>query len=139
MSETELALSGLFLSSLLASTLLPGGSEALLLWIAQQGNHPLLTLLAVATAGNSVGGMITWGMGRFAHLYWGETQQSRQSTRASAWIERYGAPALLLSWLPLIGDALCLAAGWFRISALPALLFIATGKLLRYAGLLWLL
>jgi len=138
MSEATLSLSGLFLSALLSSTLLPGGSEAAIIWLDQQALYNNTTLLLVATAGNTLGGVITWGMGGLAMQKWGGVSQKQPlSPRASRWIKRHGAPALLLSWLPLIGDGLCLAAGWFRIGLLPALLFIMIGKAARYALLLW--
>ncbi len=137
MSEADLTLSGLFLSALLSSTLLPGGSEALLIWIEQQNSHDTILLFLVATSGNTLGGLVTWGMGWFAQQHWKAAPSVTLSPKAAAWIERHGAPALLLSWLPVIGDGLCLAAGWFRIHLLSALLFITLGKALRYALLLW--
>ena len=135
----EPGLAGLFLSSFLASTLLPGGSEAVLLWMAHQAAAPAFSLLLVATTGNTLGGMTSWGIGfwlqgRFSHR---ERLQAKQQ-RALQRLEKHGAPLLLLSWLPLIGDPLCLAAGWLKISPLLAALFIALGKASRYAVLLWL-
>lgn len=127
------SISGLFLSAFLSSTLLPGGSEAVLIWLHQQQTHNIWWLLLIATSGNTLGGMVTWGMGRWASQRW---QHHRPSLRSQQWIERYGAGALLLSWLPVIGDGLCLAAGWFRIHWLTALLLIAAGKALRYGALL---
>ena len=59
--------------------------------------------------------------------------QRRQYRYALAWIEKYGMWALLLSWLPIIGDLLCLLAGWLKIPILPASLFMFMGKLLRYS------
>ena len=52
-------------------------------------------------------------------------------------IRRYGSPVLLLSWVPVIGDPLCAAAGWLRISWHRALLFIAAGKIARYGVVLY--
>ncbi len=128
----------LFLSALLSSTLLPGGSEALLVWLDQQGTYSELELLLSAATGNTLGGLTTWAIGLFAAQRWSR-YQNRVHPKAVEWIQQYGAPALLLSWLPIVGDGLCLAAGWFRITFLPALLFIAAGKIARYAALLWLL
>lgn len=52
------------------------------------------------------------------------------------WLKRYGAATLLLSWMPVIGDLLCLLAGWMRISRGPVL-FLCLGKALRYVLLAW--
>jgi membrane protein YqaA with SNARE-associated domain len=89
--------------------------------------HPQLLwpALLVGTLGNTLGGMITFGMGRLLP----QTRQLKHVEQA----KRYGPPALLLAWAPLIGDALCLAAGWLRQNPLQAALFMLIGKLARYA------
>lgn len=127
----------LFLSAFISSTLLPGGSEILLLWLASAGQHEKWQLLAVAGAGNTLGGMSSWAVGRL--IAWrfplrrlgGEREQ-----RALAGLRRWGSPLLLLSWVPVVGDPLCAAAGWLRVTWWQALLFIALGKVGRYALLL---
>ena len=135
------ALWGLFAGAFLAATLLPGGSEAALVWLRLEGAHPAAVLLAVATAGNTLGGISSWLLGRLSARagrragWWGGAG-ARPSAAALARVRRWGAPALLLSWLPLVGDALCVAAGWLGVRALPALAFIAAGKAARYAALL---
>lgn len=157
---------GLFAGSFLAATLLPGGSEALLLWLQAAGTHAPWTLAAVATAGNTLGGMSSWLLGRLAARAvhpsapgGGKAREGVSETVsasppspaqrgragegvespppwATARVRRHGAAVLLLSWLPVAGDALCLAAGWLGVRALPALAFIAAGKVARYAVLL---
>ena len=84
------------------------------LWIA----------LGIATAGNTLGGMVTFGMG----WLFPQTQQLKHVEK----LRLYGTPALLFAWMPLIGDALCLAAGWLRLNPWQAALFMAIGKLARY-------
>jgi len=127
----------LFISALISSTLLPGGSEALLIYHASNQTSPPVMLLLVATAGNSLGGMLSWGMGRWwvwrfpAH----PLQQKHQA--AIQRLRHWGSPALLFSWLPVIGDPLCLAAGWLKTGWLTSLLFIIIGKGLRYYILIW--
>lgn len=123
------SLAGLFLLSLLAATLLPGGSEAALAAVLL--THPEATAgaLALATLGNTAGGMISWAMGR-------ALPPSALAPRL-ALLQRYGSPILLLAWTPLLGDALCVAAGWLRLPALPCTLWMALGKGARYGVLAW--
>jgi membrane protein YqaA with SNARE-associated domain len=127
---------GLFIGSFLASTLLPGGSEAMLLWELELRPEQATLLWSVATLGNTLGGLSSWLIGwwlarRFPNRGLSDTRQRQALQRLS----RYGSPALLLSWLPIIGDPLCLAAGWSGVRAIPAILFIGLGKALRYAAL----
>ena len=137
MTETG-GLWGLFLSSFLAATLLPGGSEALLLWLYHQQHYSPELLLLAATAGNALGGMSSWGIGRWLrHRFPLAGLHKPRQRQALAWLEKHGAPLLLFSWVPVIGDPLCVAAGWARISLLWSTLFITLGKGARYAVLLW--
>ena len=121
----EAGLAGLFLASFLSATLLPGGSEVVLLAVVLRHPDQASAALLLATIGNTLGGMTTWGMGRLipAHL----------APRKSAMVARRGAPILLLAWTPLIGDTLCAAAGWLRLAWLPCTLWMALGKGARYA------
>lgn len=128
----------LFGSALLSSTLFPGGSEALLLVRLQQGADPLATV-AVATAGNVLGSVVTWGMGRFGRATLAHSEKAeKRMRRAETWFGRYGQASLLLAWLPVVGDPLCLVAGMLRVRFLNFLLLVAAGKLARYAALAWL-
>lgn len=139
MDNSELTLWGLFLSSFVSSTLLPGGSEAVLAYIGSDGVYGASLLLMVATLGNTLGGMTSWGLGRW--LVWrfpAHVLQKPEQQRALERVQRWGSPVLLLSWLPIIGDPLCLAAGWLRIHWLWSLLFIAIGKAARYGVILYL-
>ena len=123
MNETASLLS-LFFSSLLGATLLPGGSEAVLFGVLKAYPDTLWLALLVATLGNTVGGMITFGMGWLLP----QTQQLKHVNK----VRQYGTPVLLLAWAPLLGDALCLAAGWLRLNPWQAALFMALGKFARY-------
>ena len=134
--SSEWSLWGLFLSAFISSTLLPGGSEAVLMVLAANSVGDKLVLLAVATLGNTLGGMSSWALGRFIAWRFPARRFAVKEQRAIARIQRWGSPMLLLSWLPVIGDPLCLAAGWLRVHWLPSLSFIAIGKALRYAVLL---
>ncbi|MBI5429460.1 MAG: DedA family protein [Nitrosomonadales bacterium] len=124
---TDLSLWGLFLSSLLGATLLPGGSELVLAGVLKLHPELFWPAILLGTLGNTLGGMISFGMGWLLP----QTQQLKHVER----VRKHGAPALLLAWAPLIGDALCVAAGWLRLNPWQAALFMAAGKFARY-GLL---
>lgn len=123
----------LFLSAFISSTLFPGGSEAILAYLAAGGRDSLLLLIMIATLGNTLGAMTSWGIGYLISTRYSTERLSKPAQqKAVDRLQKYGSPILLLSWLPVIGDPLCLAAGWLRIHWLPSLLFILLGKLLRY-------
>ncbi len=136
----------LFFGSLLASTLLPGGVEGLLYYMVQENRHTFMGLLVVASIGNTLGGIITWWIGCL--LYKG-LSGSQFFNRLEKWfkiddkslqrVRHWGAPVLLLSWMPVIGDPLCLAAGYLRLDFWACVTMIALGKTGRYLALLWLL
>jgi len=114
----------LFASSFLAATLLPGGSEAVLFGVLKLHPEQLWPALAVATLGNTLGGLSSYLIGRVI--------PHRAALKGLAAIQKYGSPALLLSWVPFIGDPLCVAAGWLRLNPWLSALFIALGKFARY-------
>lgn len=122
---SDLSLWGLFLSSLFGATLLPGGSELVLIGVLKLHPELFWPALAIGTLGNTLGGMITFGMGFLLP----QTQQLKHVDK----VRRYGTPALLLAWAPLLGDALCLAAGWLRLNPWQAALWMMVGKFVRYA------
>jgi membrane protein YqaA with SNARE-associated domain len=116
---------GLATACFLAATLVPLPSEAaLLVYLNFHPEHTALAV-AVATIANTAGGMTSYLIGRLI-------PQRSLDSRALSWIHRYGAPATFLAFLPIIGDALCIAAGWLRVHWLGALGFMAAGRLARY-------
>jgi membrane protein YqaA with SNARE-associated domain len=124
----NLGLVGLFVSSFLAATLLPGGSEVVLFALLKLHPEQAVPAFLLATVGNTLGGMTTYGMARLL-----PAKVSRGGTaRYLAAVQRYGSPALVLAWAPIVGDALCAAAGWLRLPWLPCVLWMALGKGLRY-------
>lgn len=134
--SAEAGLWGMFVASFLSATLLPGGSEVVLFALIKLHPEALWPALALATLGNTLGGMSSYACGRWLP-HW---------RKFDAWpwhqrLQRWGSPLLLLSWVPLIGDALCVAAGWLRLNGLGCALFMALGKAARYAlvaqGALW--
>ena len=129
----EMELWGLFTSALLAATLLPGGSEVVLAYLDHRAAHPAWVLLLVAAAGNSLGGMSSWLIGRMLPP---ERLERPGLRRALERLRRWGSPVLLVSWVPIIGDPLCVAAGWLRVHWGLSAAFIAIGKTARYAVVL---
>ena len=123
----ETGLAALFASAFLSATILPGGSELVLVKVLLDHPHAVAAALAVATVGNTLGSMTTYLLGRLL------PERRLKNLRAVVWLRRHGAPALLLAWLPILGDALCAGAGWLRIHWAAALAYIAAGKLARYA------
>lgn len=120
----SIGLLSFFISSFLAATLLPGGSEAFLVGVLKAYPELFWMTLLLGTLGNTLGGMVSFGMGRLLP----QTHKLRYVDK----IQHYGTPALLLAWVPLLGDALCLTAGWLRLNPWHAALFMATGKFARY-------
>jgi len=120
----DASLWALFGSSFLAATLLPGGSEVVLYAVLR--NHPELyaPALAIATLGNTLGGMSSYLIGRIL--------PQKKDLRGLEAVRKYGSPSLLLSWVPFTGDPLCVAAGWLRLNVWLSVLFMASGKLARY-------
>ncbi len=122
----------LFISGFLSATLLPGGSEATLIAAIGLGDNSMTTLIVVATIGNTLGGMTNYWLGR---LLPDKTSDEKHGHKALQWIKQHGYLALLFSWLPVIGDPLCLAAGWLRMNHTLSFLVVLVGKALRYAAL----
>ena len=134
MTPDHITLGGLFLSAFLSSTILPGGSEVFLAALTSQEHYNPWVLCSVATAGNTLGGMSSWGLGSLMSWRFPPSKLSNPRYKhAMARLQRWGSPVLLFSWVPVIGDPLCVVAGWLRINGLKALLYIGLGKAARYA------
>jgi membrane protein YqaA with SNARE-associated domain len=129
--SSDLSLWGLFLSSLLGATLLPGGSELVLIGVLKLHPELFWPALLLGTLGNTIGGMISFGMGRMLP----PTHKLKHVDK----VRLYGTPALLFAWAPIIGDALCVAAGWLRLNPFYAALFMLIGKFARYAVIAYML
>ena len=122
--DASITLGTLFASSFLAATLLPGGSEAVLFAVLKLHPEQLWPALGVATLGNTLGGLSSYLLGRLI--------PQTKPLKGLATVQRWGSPALLFSWVPLLGDPLCVAAGWLRLNPWWSTLFIAIGKFGRY-------
>ena len=154
----KFGLSTLFVVAFVSATLLPLGSEPAVFGLVKLNPGLFWPAVLVATAGNTLGGAVTWWMGlgagrafhavaarRRAHAAASGGAEPAPHTpahqRASRWLKRFGAKACLLSWLPVVGDPLCAVAGWLQLPFWPCLLYMAIGKFARYvtmtAALLW--
>ena len=130
----------LFFSGFTSSTLLPGSSEALFAWMLSQQSWPVWLLIVVVGTANSLGGMTNWLLGILIRRGLLEDRDKKKPNRkanktrrnAEQWLEQHGAPVLFFSFLPIIGDPLCLVAGLIKIPWLQALLYISLGKFFRY-------
>lgn len=130
---------GLFVVCFLAATILPLTSEGVLLIFLALNFNPT-TCLIVASVGNILGGTTNYGIGRLGKL---STMQKlfRNPDRFEKLkinIQKYGAGIALLSWVPIIGDPLTIALGFFRVPFIPALIYMTIAKTLRYTLIIFL-
>ncbi|MEW6428432.1 MAG: YqaA family protein [Thermodesulfobacteriota bacterium] len=132
------AYAGLFGAAFLAATILPAQSEAVLAGLVLGGGHSPWLLVLVASAGNILGALVNWGLGRgierFHDVGWFPLKGEKLE-RAKGWYRRYGRWSLLLSWAPVVGDPLTVAAGVMRERLLVFLLLVGIAKTARYAAL----
>ena len=129
----------LFSNSFLAATILPIGSEPLLIYLLGQGMDPW-QLLLWASLGNIAGAMVNYLLGRLGSepLFRKVLRMSPEEVEgARTRFQRFGAPALLLAWVPVIGDPLTVVAGLGRINPLLFVLLVSIGKVGRYAVIIW--
>jgi membrane protein YqaA with SNARE-associated domain len=130
---------GLFASAFISSTLAPGGSEAVLAYMVAAGHYQVEFLIIVATLGNTLGAMTTWGLGVLAAKKFPAAELlSENKQKALDILRTKGIWALFFTWLPVFGDVLCFAGGWLKLPFFQACLIILLGKLGRYAVIAWL-
>ncbi|QYJ85144.1 DedA family protein [Shewanella mesophila] len=123
----------MFSAAFIAATLLPGGSEVLLVALINEAADSWLALVLAATIGNTLGSVTSYylgSLGRFATTP--EAMAKGRYRHSISLIQRYGYWSLLLAWMPLIGDLLCLLAGWMKLSVVKSTLMILIGKGIRY-------
>ncbi|GAA4337169.1 YqaA family protein [Pigmentiphaga soli] len=162
----RVGLPAILVVSLLSATLLPMGSEPAVFGYVKLAPHMFWPAVLTATIGNTLGGIVSYWMGWWAHRgmirlreryearhghphphahqphqYDLQTRRGRMQARAHDLLERFGPKTLLLSWVPMVGDPLCAVAGWLRMDFWPSVLYMAIGKLARYltmtTALLW--
>ena len=129
----ELGYIGLFIGSFLASTIVPFSADVLLIGMLVAGGTPWI-VIAVATIGNFLGGLTSYGIGRIGKWEWIERLGAKPESieKHKAKIDKYGAWVALLSWVPFIGDVLAVALGFFRVKFIPSAIFMFIGKLGRF-------
>ncbi len=124
----DIGLTSVFIISFVSATLLPMGSEPAVFAVAKANSTLLWPAILVATAGNTLGGVVDYWMGYGAK----QAFAKERATHWFTWLERFGARAMLLSWLPGVGDPLCTLGGWLKLPFWPCALYMAVGKFLRY-------
>ena len=125
----------LFVSAFVSASIFPFASEVVFLGALEADLDPV-TVVIVATAGNSLGAMTTWLLARCIQSGRLGLRESRLSPRATLIYQRYGKWSLLLSWMPIIGDAFPALAGWFKLSFIDTILLVIAAKLARYLVLM---
>lgn len=138
----KFGLSTVFVIAFVSATLLPLGSEPAVFGLIKLNPDLFWPAILVATAGNTLGGTLTWWMGYAAErAYEHMSHHKPPDARALRWLERFGSKACLLSWLPVVGDPLCAVAGWLKLPFWPCVLYMAIGKFGRYltmtSAMLW--
>ncbi|MGB1934076.1 MAG: YqaA family protein [Candidatus Puniceispirillaceae bacterium] len=136
--DVLLIYASLFASAFLAATILPAQSELGLAALLSMGTLPTFWLIAVASIGNILGAVVNWVLGqKFEQLKskkWFPVT-TRQLERATKWFQRFGVWSLLFSWLPIIGDPITLAAGFFGVRFGLFLTLVAIAKTGRYLAI----
>lgn len=129
----NLGLVGLFIGSFLAATVVPFSADVLLIGMLVAGGSPWV-VVGIATAGNFLGGLTSYAIGRIGKWEWIEKLGVKPETleKHKARIDKYGAWIALLSWAPFVGDVFAVALGFFRVKFVPSAIFMFIGKAGRF-------
>lgn len=137
----EYGLATVFVVCFVSATLLPVGSEFAVIGLVKLNPELFWPAVLVATAGNTLGGAVSWWMGYGAEQIYERVKHHPHHTRALDWLRGFGPKACLMAWLPGVGDPLCAVAGWLKLSFWPCVGYMAIGKFARYVtmtgALLW--
>lgn len=129
---------GLFLAAFGAATVLPFQSEPVLVGLLLSGGYTPVTLIAIASIGNVLGAALNWVLGRYIERFRGKSWfpvKEAQLQKAEIWYRRFGRWSLLLSWMPLFGDALTVLSGVLREPFWSFLILVSIAKAGRYVVL----
>lgn len=132
LSLPQYGLSSVFVISFLSATLLPLGSEAAVFGLIQLQPQLWWPTIIIATIGNTLGGATNWWLGLGAHQIIHPSKPQKMLLKAELFLQKLGPKACLLSWLPGVGDPLCLVAGWLKMPFWPCFIYMAIGKFVRY-------
>jgi membrane protein YqaA with SNARE-associated domain len=132
---SKIGLTAVFIVCFISATLIPLGSEPVVFAMVRANPDLFWITMLVATIGNTLGGMVNYGMGYEAKQVFAK----ERSTRWFSWLQRYGAKTMLLAWLPAIGDPICALGGWLKLPFWPCVAYMAIGKFLRYVTISYLL
>jgi len=128
LAAPTVGLTSVFLIAFVSATLVPLGSEPAVFAVIKANPAMFWPAILVATVGNTLGGVLNYGIGYRAKIAFAKERQSRWF----GWLRRFGAKTMLLSWVPGIGDPLCTLAGWLHLPFWPSVLYMAIGKFARY-------
>ena len=128
LSAPTVGLTSVFLIAFVSATLVPLGSEPAVFAVVKANEAMFWPAILVATVGNTLGGVLNYGIGYRAKIAFAKERQSRWF----GWLRRFGAKTMLLSWMPGIGDPLCSLAGWLHLPFWPSVMYMAIGKFGRY-------
>lgn len=132
-SISKIGLSAVFLVSFISATLIPMGSETVVFAVIKANPELFWLAIAVATIGNTLGGMLNYGIGYGAKTGLAKERESRWFV----WLKKYGAKTMFLAWLPVVGDPICVLGGWLKLPFWPCVMYMALGKLIRYVLISW--
>lgn len=124
----EIGLTSVFIVCFVSATLLPMGSEPAVFAVIAADGSLFWQVMAIATIGNTLGGVLNYWIGLGTRKAFAKERE----TRWFAWLNRYGAKTMLLSWLPGVGDPLCTLAGWLKLPFWPCVVYMVIGKFFRY-------
>jgi len=128
LAAPTVGLTSVFLIAFVSATLVPLGSEPAVFAVVKANPAMFWPAILVATVGNTLGGVLNYGIGYRAKIAFAKERQSRWF----GWLRRYGAKTMLLSWVPGVGDPLCTLAGWLHLPFWPSVMYMAIGKFGRY-------
>ncbi|MCC2961307.1 DedA family protein [Massilia sp. IC2-278] len=128
LAAPSVGLTSVFLIAFVSATLVPLGSEPAVFAVVKANPAMFWPAILVATVGNTLGGVLNYGIGYRAKIAFAKERQSRWF----GWLRRFGAKTMLLSWVPGVGDPLCTLAGWLHLPFWPSVMYMAIGKFARY-------
>lgn len=128
---------GLFIGSFLAATVVPFSADVLFITLLQMSSQPWACLV-VASLGNSLGGLTTFGLGWLGRWDWIEkwfNVDRQKLEKQKATVDKYGVWLALISWFPCVGDLISLALGFYKTNPWITAFFILVGRTARF--LVW--